>query len=48
MDQMIRPEQVFLHMAPVDNLLLQGAQSAPSGLADEAYFAGLRSGINSR
>lgn len=30
------------------NLLLQGAQSAPSGLADEAYFASLRSDINSR
>lgn len=28
------------------NLLLQGAQSAPSGLADDAYFATLRSGIN--
>lgn len=30
------------------NLLLQGAQSVPSGLADEAYFVELRSGINSR
>lgn len=30
------------------SLLLQGAQSAPSGFADEAYFAVLRSGINSR
>ncbi len=28
------------------NLLLQGAQSAPSGLADAKYFSGLRSGIN--
>lgn len=27
------------------NLLLQGAQSASIGLADEQYFAGLRSGI---
>ncbi len=27
------------------NFLLQGAQSAPSGLADEKCFAGLRSGI---
>jgi hypothetical protein len=29
------------------NLLVQGAQSAPTGLADEAYFASLRSRINS-
>lgn len=27
------------------NLLLQGAQSAPTGLADEQYFADLRSGV---
>lgn len=27
------------------NLLLQGAQSASTGLADEHYFADLRSGI---
>ncbi|MDZ4201152.1 MAG: type II toxin-antitoxin system ParD family antitoxin [Gallionella sp.] len=27
------------------NLLLQGAQSASTGLADEQYFADLRSGI---
>lgn len=27
------------------DVLLQGAQSAPSGLADEAYFASLRSSI---
>jgi hypothetical protein len=26
----------------------QGAQSAPSGMADDAYFAELRSGINKR
>lgn len=30
------------------NLLLQGAQSDPTGLADKAYFASLRSGISSR
>lgn len=29
-------------------LLLAGAQSKPSGLADEAYFADLRSGIKNR
>jgi antitoxin ParD1/3/4 len=30
------------------HLLLAGAQSKPSGLADEAYFADLRSGIKKR
>jgi len=30
------------------NLLLQGAQSKPSGLADTAYFASLRSSIKKR
>lgn len=30
------------------SLLLQGAQSVSSGIADKAYFAALRSGINSR
>ena len=29
-------------------LLLEGAQSAPSGVADAAYFASLRTGIASR
>jgi antitoxin ParD1/3/4 len=33
---------------PLCGLLLLGAQSAPSGLADDAYFAELRSGINKR
>ena len=30
------------------NLLLEGAQSKPSGLADADYFASLRSGIKKR
>ena len=30
------------------NLLLEGAQSKPSGLADADYFASLRSGIDKR
>jgi hypothetical protein len=30
------------------SLLLRGALSEVSGLADDAYFAGLRSGINNR
>ena len=30
------------------NLLLEGAQSRPSGLADADYFASLRSGIKKR
>lgn len=30
------------------NLLLEGAQSKPSGLADAGYFASLRSGIKKR
>lgn len=30
------------------NLLLEGAHSKPSGLADAGYFSSLRSGINIR
>lgn len=30
------------------NLLLEGAQSKPSGLADADYFSSLRSGIKKR
>lgn len=30
------------------NLLLEGAQSPASGLADDAYFSALRSGIKQR
>ncbi len=43
--QLIRRDQ---EREQLRGLLLQGAQSAPSGLADDAYFAGLRSGINQR
>ena len=41
--QLIRRDQ---EREQLRNLLLTGAQSAPSGLADDVYFAGLRSGIN--
>jgi len=43
--QLIRRDQ---EREQLRGLLLQGAQSAPSGLADDAYFAELRSGINQR
>ena len=41
--QLIRRDQ---EREQLRNLLLTGAQSAPSGLADDAYFTGLRSVIN--
>lgn len=41
--QLIRRDQ---EREQLRNLLLTGAKSAPSGLADDAYFADLRSGIN--
>lgn len=43
--QLIRRDQ---EREQLRSLLLQGAQSIPSGLADDAYFAELRSGINKR
>ena len=43
--QLIRRDQ---EREQLRNVLLQGAQSAPSGLADDAYFASLRSGIGKR
>jgi antitoxin ParD1/3/4 len=43
--QLIRRDQ---ERDQLRSLLLQGAQSAPTGLADESYFASLRSGINQR
>ena len=43
--QLIRRDQEREQLRTV---LLQGAQSAPSGLADDAYFASLRSGIGKR
>lgn len=41
--ELIRREQ---ERTQLRNLLLKGAQSAPSGLGDDAYFTALRSGIN--
>lgn len=43
--QLIRRDQ---EREQLRSLLLQGAQSAPSGLVDDAYFTGLRSGISKR
>lgn len=43
--QLIRRDQ---EREQLRKLLLQGAQSELSGLADDAYFADLRSGINKR
>jgi antitoxin ParD1/3/4 len=43
--QLIRRDQECKQLR---SLLVEGAQSAPAGLADDAYFASLRSGINSR
>jgi antitoxin ParD1/3/4 len=43
--QLIRRDQ---ERDQLRSLLLQGAQSAPTGLADDAYFAELLSGINKR
>ncbi|MEI7457077.1 MAG: type II toxin-antitoxin system ParD family antitoxin [Nitrosomonadales bacterium] len=43
--QLIRRDQ---ERDQLRSLLLQGAQSEPTGLADETYFASLRSGVNQR
>lgn len=43
--ELIRHDQDRLRLR---NLLLEGAQSKPTGLADEDYFASLRSGIKRR
>lgn len=43
--QLIRQDQ---ERNQLRSLLVEGAQSAATGLADEAYFASLRSGIISR
>jgi antitoxin ParD1/3/4 len=43
--ELIRHDQ---DRAQLRQLLLAGAQSKPTGLADEKYFAGLRSGIKKR
>lgn len=40
--ELIRRDQ---ERSKLRNLLLEGAQSASSGFADEKYFSGLRSGI---
>jgi antitoxin ParD1/3/4 len=43
--ELIRRDQDRLRLR---NLLLEGAQSKPMGLADADYFASLRSGIKRR
>ena len=43
--QLIRRDQ---ERNQLRSLLVEGAQSEPAGLADDVYFASLRSGINRR
>lgn len=43
--ELIRRDQDRIRLR---NLLLDGAQSSPSGLADAAYFDSLRSDVRSR
>ena len=43
--ELIRKDQERTHLR---NLLLDGAASAPAGVADEAYFEGLRDHVRRR